>query len=90
MNEHHQSKLKQVAGVDIFQRLKIPGFATSGVMDGGFGNRQAVASVTNAFEIKQMVYDAVNSMPQPVVYISDLERIQVSKNKAVNLVAINK
>ena len=90
MNEHHQNKLKQVAGVDIFQRLKIPGFATSGVMDGGFGNRQAVASVTNAFEIKQMVYDAVNSMPQPVVYISDLERIQGSKNKAVNLVAINK
>mgnify|MGYP003552632692 FL=1 len=90
MNDTHQSRLKQVAGVDIFKKLGIPGFANGGVMDGGFAYRSATSKVNDGIEIRQVVYEAVRNMPPQVLYISDLERMQNSRDKAVNVMSINK
>lgn len=90
MNEHHQNKLKQAAGVDIFRKLGIPGFAKGGVMDGGFSFRQATAQTNSSIELRQMVVDAVRSIPASELIISDLERMQGSRNRAVNVTSIRK
>lgn len=90
MNDTHQSRLKQVAGVDIFKKLGIPGFANGGVMDGGFAYRSATSKVNDGIEMRQVVYEAVRNMPPQVLYISDLERMQNSRDKAVNVMSINK
>ena len=90
MNDTHQSRLKQVAGVDIFKKLGIPGFANGGVMDGGFAYRSATSKVNEGIEMRQVVYEAVRNMPPQVLYISDLERMQNSRDKAVNVMSINK
>ena len=90
MNETQQENLKKVAGVDIFSKLRIPGFIDGGLNDGGFGYRQATKQVNENYEISQMVANSLLRMPSPVVYVSDLERVQMSKNRAVNITTISR
>ncbi len=90
MNETQQQRLKAAAGSDIFKKLGIPGFATGGVMDGGFAFRQATARTNDNLEIRQAVMDAVRSMPPNTLYISDLERMQRDRGRALNIVSLDK
>lgn len=90
MNETQQQRLKQAAGVDVFKRLGIPGFANGGVMDGGFAFRQATSNTNNSIELRNMVMDAVRSIPPSELYISDLNRIQSNTDRAVKVVGLNK
>jgi hypothetical protein len=63
MNDTHQQRLKQAAGVDIFRKLGIPGFSGGGVMDGGFAFRQATSRTNDSIELREMVMSAVRSIP---------------------------
>ena len=90
MNDTHQQRLKQAAGVDIFRKLGIPGFSGGGVMDGGFAFRQATSRTNDSIELREMVMSAVRNIPPSELYITDLERMQQSRNKAVKIISINK
>jgi len=84
MNENQQAALKQQAGVDIFKRLRVPGFATGGLVlgDGGLQSRAMVSKVNNSFEIRQMVVEAMRSMPHPIVEVTEINAKQAGYRRA--------
>ena len=84
MNEGQQAALKQQAGVDIFKRLRVPGFATGGLVlgDGGMTSRAMVNKVNNSFEIRQMVVEAMRSMPNPIVEVVEINAKQAGYRRA--------
>ena len=64
MNETHQRKLQSVAGVDIFSKLGIPGFAASGAI--GTGINTTVNSSLSLSEMRSL-NNMLRNQPAPVV-----------------------
>lgn len=82
LNEPQQQGLKQLAGVDVFRKLRIPGFVGGGLVlgDGGFASRSTVSQITNSFEIKQAVVEAMRLMPPSIVHVTEINRVQGNVN----------
>lgn len=84
MNEHQQQGLKAVAGADIFRRLRIPGFATGGMVlgDGGFTSRATVSKANQSIELRNAMREALQSMPPIYTEVTEITRAQDNYRKA--------
>lgn len=84
MNEQQQQGLKAVAGADIFKRLRIPGFATGGMVlgDGGFTTRATVSKANQNVELRNALRDALQSLPPIYTDITEVTRAQDNYRKA--------
>ncbi len=87
LNEPQQQGIKQIAGADVFRKLRVPGFAGGGLIlgDGGFSSRSNISQVSNSFELKQAVMDAMRLMPPSIVHVTEINRVQGN----VNAVKVN-